>query len=130
MTPLQLRESLETILSDRLGTYRLGNGATTTAISVRAEGEPLPARTRVSGVEAIIRRDPGLRPVPSYINQNAFRVWFVDLLDWSNTGTLEEMATAVLAAYGNVAIADLPVSEGAGPQAHKRLTFSSNPEVR
>ena len=39
---LDIRNQIETLLVDQLGTYTLGNGATTPAISVREQGEPLP----------------------------------------------------------------------------------------
>lgn len=127
MDVLTLRQELESLLVDELGVYTLGNGAKTPAVAVRATGEPMPAGTRVAGVECIIRRDPAAAPVPSYANQKAFRDWTVYLVDWSGSGDLSTLSEMVLDRFGATTITDVSVPEGAGPQCQKRLVIRTNP---
>ena len=129
MDVLTLRQELESLLVDELGVYTLGNGATTPAVAVRATGEPMPAGTRVSGVECIIRREPAAAPVPSYANQKAFRDWTVYLVDWSGSAELTRLSEMVLQRYGGTVISDVAVPEGAGPQSQKRLVIRTAPEI-
>ena len=127
MDVLTLRQELESLLVDELGVYTLGNGATTPAVAVRATGEPMPAGTRVEGVEMIIRRDASSSPVSSYQEHSAFRDWTVYLVDWSGSGDLTTIAEMVLALFGATTITDVSVPEGAGPQCQKRLVIRTNP---
>ena len=126
---LDIRNQIETLLVAQLGTYTLGNGYVTPAISVRGQGEPVPGNTKVSGVEVVIIKEPSLRPVSAYNNQKAFSQWNVELLDWDGRGQLGMMAAVILDYYGGTTVTTVPVVEGAGPQARLRLSFSTNPEV-
>jgi hypothetical protein len=122
-----LRDAVQAALTSHLGTYTLGNAATTPAISVRQTGESLPTGTTVSGLEAIIVRDPALDPVDAYRDQSAFQQWTVYLVDWSNTGRTAAAAAAVLAAFPGTRIRDLQVPEALGPMSQKRLTITTTP---
>lgn len=127
MDVLTLRTSLESVLVDSLGTYTLSNGATTPAMSVRAVGESMPADTKVSGLEAILVRDPLPEPVPSYRDQKAFLRWTLFLVDWDGTNAPHEAAALILSAYPGTSITSVSVPEAAGPGSQLRLQIRTSP---
>lgn len=127
MNVLTLRTELETLLVDLLGTYTLGNGATTPAVSVRSVGETLPAKTTVSGLELVIIRDPELDRINAYRNQEAFRLWTLYLIDWDGTGIAPTAAGRVLYAYPGTESTSVSVPEGLGPKAQMRLQLRIAP---
>lgn len=122
---LSLRADLADALEGLLGVYTLGNGATTPALSVRATGEAMAATTRVSGLEAIIIRDPSTTPIPSYQQQEAQQAWTVYLVDWSNSGVLGAAARKVVRRFPGTEVSDPMVPAGLGPTAQKRLIVRS-----
>jgi hypothetical protein len=128
MNVLTLRTELETLLVDLLGVYTLGNGSRTPAVSVRAQGETLPAKTSVSGLELVILRDPELQRVNAYRNQEAFRLWTLYLVDWAGTGIGEAAAGRIVYAYPGTDETSLNVPEGLGPKAQRRLVLRTAPE--
>lgn len=129
MDLLSLREALETTLVDQLGTYVLANGATTSAISVRAPGESLPPGTAVQGLEVVIVREPEVVPVRQYQNQQAFSRWTLYLVDWSGSAPLQEVAGRLLWSYpGSNAVA-VSVPRGVGPRSQMRVDITTNPET-
>jgi hypothetical protein len=123
MTVLELRNALAALLTASLGTYTLGNGSTTPAISVRAVGERRPVDTTVTGLEVVIVRDPELTPVEVYKEPGAFREWTVYLIDWSDATSLEAPAAAVVAAYPGTLVQTANVPKGIGPQNQMELTI-------
>jgi hypothetical protein len=123
MTVLELRNALASLLSASLGTYTLGNGSTTPAISVRAVGERRPVDTTVTGMEVVIVRDPELSPIDAYKDPGAFREWTVYLIDWSDATSLEAPAAAVVAAYPGTLVQAANVPKGVGPQNQIELTI-------
>lgn len=128
MDVLTLRQELETLLVDDLGSYTLGNGAVTPAIAVRATGEPQPPGTRVSGVEVILRRNPDLEPVNAYQREVAIRRWRVFLVDWEGDRNLDRLAGRIIYAYPGAEVETLNVPEGAGPQHQMRITIRTGPD--
>ena len=128
MNVLTLRTELETLLVDLLGVYTLGNGMTTPAVSVRAEGEMLPAKTTVSGLELVLLLDPELERVNAYKNQEAFRLWTLYLVDWAGSGVGESAAGRIVYAYPGTDVTTVRVPEGLGPKAQKRLKIRTAPE--
>jgi hypothetical protein len=129
MNVLTLRTELQTLLSAKLGTYTLGNGNTTPAVSVRATGESLQPGTTVSGIELVIVRDPDSQPLPQYRQQRAFDVWTVYTVKWGGTAELVEVRDLVLTAYPGTTFETPRVPEGLGPKAQLRLTIRTNPET-
>jgi hypothetical protein len=123
MTVLELRNALAALLTASLGTYTLGNGSTTPAISVRAVGERRPVDTTVTGLEVVIVRDPELTPVEVYKEPGAFKEWTVYLIDWSDATSLEAPAAAVVAAYPGTLVQTANVPKGIGPQNQMELTI-------
>jgi hypothetical protein len=128
MDVLTLRQELESLLVDELGTYTLGNGAVTPAVAVRATGEAMPSGTKVSGVELIIRRNPDLEPVNAYQREVALRKWRVYLVDWAGDRNLEQLAGRVVYAYPGCEVETVNVPEGAGPQHQMRLVITTGPD--
>jgi hypothetical protein len=123
MTVLELRNALAALLTASLGTYTLGNGSTTPAISVRAVGERRPVDTTVTGMEVVIVRDPELTPLDAYRAPGSFREWTVYLIDWSDATSLEAPAAAVVAAYPGTLVRAASVPKGVGPQNQMELTI-------
>jgi len=130
MDLLSLRETLETLLVDQLGTYTLANGVTTPAISVRAVGELSPARTTVSGLECIIRREAQLTGLVQYERSTSFRSYTIFLVNWGDED-LGAAAEIVTRGFSDAAIRELTtltVPQGQGPQDQMRLVLQFNPE--
>lgn len=126
-TVLELREALETLLADYLGFYTLANGATTPAIHVRAVGEPMPAGTRVDGLELVIVRDPDLDPLRQYRAPKAFRRWQLYLVGWSVDADIETAASLILADYPSATMASITVPEAIGPEHQIRIELTTAP---
>lgn len=126
MDVLTVRTQVQSALSSHLGTYTLGNGATTPAISVRSANEPLPGGTKVTGLEAIIIREPQLEEARVYKDALATRRWTVYLVDWSGAGKLEAAAAALAYAIPGARSFDVFVPEGAGPRSQKRVLIPTN----
>lgn len=127
MDILGLRVALETLLVDYLGSYQLGNGTVTPAIHVRSYGEPLAAGTTVTGLELVLIRDPALDPLRQYNAQEAFRTWTAFLVNWDDTGRLEDAAAMVVRAFPGTSVSSLPIPEGLGPRHQMRLEIPTNP---
>jgi len=131
MDLLSLREELETLLVDELGTYRLANGAVTPAISVRAIGELSPAATKVTGLECIINRQPVLSQLQQYVPVNSFRSFTLYLVNWGGV-ELADVAEKIMRGFPmalSTTIQQLQVPEGTGPRDQMRVTLKFNPEA-
>jgi hypothetical protein len=128
MDVLTLRTELETLLVDLLGVYLLGNGTRTPAISVRQPSETLPAKTTVSGLEAIIMREPALEPISAYSRAEAIRVWTVYLVEWSGQGGLTQAASRIVRDYPSATVTTLQVPEGVGPSSQLRVQIRTGPD--
>jgi len=127
MDVLDLRNALETVLVDRLGTYTLSNGTTAPAISVRSIGEPMQPNTKVGGLEAILRRDPLPEPVITYLNQKAILRWTLFLVDWDGTNAPHLAAQDVLLAFPGTTMQSLPVVQDDGPRSQLQLVIRTFP---
>lgn len=129
MDVLTLRTELETTLVDVLGTYRLANGATTPAISVRSSGESLPAGTTVTGLECVILRDPELVPIRQYAKEHAFRRWTCYLVQWTDEGvSLQDVAGRLIWAYPGSNAVSINVPQSVGPRHQMRIDIQTNPD--
>lgn len=129
MELLTLREELETLLADDLGTYTLANGIRTPAISVRAAGEPSPARTVVSGLECIIQKQPRPTTPRQYATTSPFLSYTVFLVGWDGTN-LTPIATRITQHFASalaLEVTPLQVPQGQGPQNQMRLVLQFNP---
>lgn len=128
MNLLSLRTELETTLVDVLGVYVLANGTKTPAISVRGEGESLPANTTVHGLECVILREPELVPIRQYSQEQAFSRWTLYLVDWSGDASLQDVAGRLLWVYPNSNAVKINVPRGAGPRSQMRVDIQTNPD--
>jgi hypothetical protein len=129
MDVLSLRTELETTLVDVLGTYRLANGATTPAISVRSTGDSLPAGTTVTGLECVILRDPELVPIRQYSKEPAFARWTLYLVQWTDEAvSLQDVAGRLLWAYPGSNAVSIRVPQGVGPRHQMRVDIQTNPD--
>jgi hypothetical protein len=129
MNVLSLRTALETTLVDVLGTYTLANGVTTPAIAVRAAGESLPAGTTVTGLEAVILREPELVPVRQYRKEHAFSRWTVYLVDWDGEASLQTVAGRLIWAYPGSNAVSITVPRGVGPRSQMRVDIQTDPDT-
>lgn len=127
MDLLSLRNTVETRLVDVLGTYRLANGALTTALSVRSQGEGLPPGTTVSGIECVIIRDPELIPVSQYESQQAFSRWTIYLINWDSELDLGVLGRELLSDWPGAGFTTVPTVRGAGPRAVMRIGIQTDP---
>jgi hypothetical protein len=135
MNAKTLRDSLASILSSRLGTYTLANGSTTPAIGVRAAGEPRAPGTRVTGLEAIIVKEPDLSQEDTtsglrvqYKSTPSFPTWTVFLIQWSGTGSAADAARVVMDTYPGSTFTTAGVPVGVGPLNQVRLSILTNPD--
>jgi len=122
MDLLTLRSGLSTLLSSDLGTYTLGNDATTPAISVRAPYEPRPPYKSVSGLEVVIEKIPESEPVRQYGNEELLRSWTVYLIDWSGSDPTPA-AAKIADTYPGTTLTTLQVPPELGPPQQVRITI-------
>lgn len=127
MDVLTLRIALETLLADLLGTYRLANGISTPAISVRDIGEGLQPNTTVSGLEVVIVREPELVPIRQYSKEHAFSRWTVYLVNWAGEVSLQEVANKLIWAYPGSDAVKINVPQGVGPRDQMRVELQTDP---
>lgn len=128
MDVLTLRIELESLLADELGVYTFANGVKAPAISVRATGEGMLPATSVTGIEAILRRNPDLEPINAYQREVALRIWTLFLVDWSGSGNLDQVAGKVVYAYPGSEVLTVMVPEGGGPKHQKRVRITTGPD--
>jgi hypothetical protein len=131
MELLTLREELETLLVDELGTYTLANGIVTPAISVRAVGELSPAGTVVRGMECIIEKQAELPVIMQYTAQRTFKRYTLYLVSWDGRD-LTPASRLILEGFPQAVTASirpLRVPEGQGPQNQLRMVLQFNPEA-
>lgn len=130
MDILALRTSVAATLSSLIGTYRLANGSTTPAISVRGNGDSLPAGTTVTGMEVVILREPEeLRPIASYQRGQAINRWTLYLVDWDATASLQEAAGRLIWAWPGSNAVSIRVPQSVGPRNQMRVDLQTNPET-
>lgn len=129
MNILQLRSEIEVLLADQLGLYTLSNGETTPAISVRAEGEALPAGQTADGLEAVIIRDPDLTAIPQYSEAGTLRRWVVYLVVWNTYVEIETAIDRMVYTYAGSRVDTVPVPRGTGPLHQTRITFPGPPPL-
>ena len=120
MDLLALRSALSTALSNRLGTYTLGNGSTTPALVVRDPGEGIAAGTAVSGLEVVINSVPELDQQLQYTSSPFVQIWNVFLVDWGG-GDIEGAAAVVQSGFPGTTATILAVTEGIGPRRQTQL---------
>jgi len=78
---LDLRQELETLLSDLLGTYTYPDGATTPAINV---GFKVPEGVTATGLEVVISPEPSSQPMAMQGDKGVYREWLVVLRQWDD----------------------------------------------
>ena len=121
ITAKELRDDLQSLLTAVLGTYTLANGATTPAVTVRADADGLAAGTKVSGLELVINRHPVQDPVRQYLRETCAETWEVWLLAWSDAAQIREAAATIVKAYPGTTAQVITVPEGWGPKRQVKL---------
>lgn len=129
MNVLTLRYLIVQAIDDYLGTYTLGNGTTTPALSVRQVGEGLAPGTTVTGLEVIIVTEPDLSPIRAYMNEESFRDWTIYLVGWDNTANLSTAAAELLYAFPGSTATSITVPENIGPKNQMRVSIRTNPRA-
>jgi len=123
MNVREFRDGIEATLTGALGQYTLPNGATTAAIAVRAEGEGLAPGTTVTGVEAVILREPTPIPVRQYRQEQSLHDWTLFLVDWDGNATLQQVANQVIYAYPGATVTPVSVPRDVGPRSQMRISI-------
>jgi hypothetical protein len=118
-----LRDDLQTLLGHQLGTYTLANGASTPAVSVRADSESLAAGTKVSGLEVVINRHPVQDPVLQYENEECEELWEVWLLAWNDAAPITDAAARVVKRYPGTTLQQITLPESWGPKRQVKITL-------
>ena len=129
MNILQLRSEIEDLLTAELGVYTLPNGETTPAISVRAEGEALPAGMTADGLEAVIIRDPEPTAILQYSEASILRRWVVYLVVWNTYVEVETAIAELVYTYAGSRVDTVPVPRGTGPLHQTRIVIPSPPPL-
>lgn len=126
MDVLTLRSQIAAVLSGSIGTYTLGNGATTPAISVRRIGEGLFPGTTVTGLEVVIVQEPDLEPVSQYRPPVARDTWTVYLVAWGAAVDMKSVSYKMLSGFPGSTVQTISVPEGVGPRNQLRCSIPSS----
>lgn len=105
MKVLDLRNAIQALLSEELGTYTLPGGFETPAIVVLSTGEVLSDRT-VSGLEVVIRRSPVRdEGAECFDCVRAVKTWQVFLVQWGGDYTIDDAKEKIRQKFpGSVAV--------------------------
>jgi hypothetical protein len=125
ITVRQLRDDLQSLVGNWLGSYTLANGAVTPAVAVRADSEGLDAGTKVSGLELVINRHPNIDPVRQYLSEGCSEVWEVWLLAWADGAHVTEAAALIVATYPGTTAQVVTLPEGWGPKRQVKLEIQN-----
>ena len=126
MDAASLRTQIAALLANDLGTYTLLNGATTPAISVRPEGDRLAAGTTAAGLELVILAEPRLSPVGAYLQQDAWREYFVFLVGWDDTADITAAAEKLIYNFPGTEWQEIPIAKRVGPTNQARVIIRSD----
>jgi len=118
-----LRDDIEILLQSFLGQYTLANGATTPAVSVRADSESIAAGTKVSGLEVVINRHPVQDPVRQYSDELCEELWEIWLVAWDTSVDITRAAARMVKRYPGTTLQQITVPEGWGPKRQVKLTL-------
>jgi hypothetical protein len=123
MDVLTLRSQVAAVLTGVIGTYTLGNGSTTAAISVRKIGVGLAQGTTVSGLEVVIVQEPDLQSVSEYREPNSQELWTVYLVDWGTTVDMKAAGKKIVKGFPGSEVSTISVPEGVGPRNQLRCSI-------
>lgn len=124
MNVREFRDALQATLAPALGSYVLPNGSSTPACSVRNWGDGPPAGTTVTGLEAIIIREPATVPIRQYQDEQSLNEWSCYLVNWTGgNNSLQAAVGVILAAWPGTVASQIQVSQGVGPLAQVQLTI-------
>lgn len=129
MNVLTLRYLIVEAIEDYIGTYTLGNGTTTPAVSVRAVGEGLTPGTTVAGLEVVIVTEPDLTPIRQYIGEEAFRDWTVYLVGWDEDAELAQAGAELIRMFPGSRAVSISVPPNVGPKNQMRVSITTNPQA-
>ena len=112
----ELREAIETLLVDELGTYKLPDRTNIPAVYVLDTGGSVPVDWKATGLECIIRRSPSSRNTngSTFDGTRFNKNWQIYLLQWDGPHTLEAAVTRIERYFSGVRSFGVPVGEQRG----------------
>ncbi|MBW4422486.1 MAG: hypothetical protein KME13_25290 [Myxacorys californica WJT36-NPBG1] len=114
MNVVELRNQIETLLTDEVGTYALTGGTTTPAVIVLDSGDVVSDRT-VTGLEVVIRRSPiSDEGKATFDSVRAVKMWQIFLVQWGDHYTLEAAKDKLRRKFPNTRAIPIKVEKGSG----------------
>ena len=111
MTILELRNTLEVLLADILGTYTLPNGSTVPAVYVDGR-YGVPKDWKVDGLEASVRQysSPRSRPLMGMVEMR--KAWEVQLSQYSpSSENMDDAVDRILRHFPDASLTGFPSSD-------------------
>ena len=111
MTILELRNTLEVLLADILGTYTLPNGSTVPAVYVDGR-YGVPKDWKVDGLEASVRQYPSRRSRPLMGMVEMRKAWEVKLSQYSpSSESMDDAVDRILRHFPDTSLTGFPSSD-------------------
>lgn len=111
MTILELRNTLEVLLADILGTYTLPNGSTVPAVYVDGR-YGVPKDWKVDGLEASVRQYPSWRSRPLMGMVEMRKAWEVKLSQYSpSSESMDDAVDRILRHFPDTSLTGFPSSD-------------------
>lgn len=111
MTILELRNTLEVLLADILGTYTLPNGSTVPALYVDGR-YGVPKDWKVDGLEASMRQYPSRRSRPLMGMVEMRKAWEVKLSQYSpSSESMDDAVDRILRHFPDTSLTGFPSSD-------------------
>ena len=111
MTILELRNTLEVLLADILGTYTLPNGSTVPALYVDGR-YGVPKDWKVDGLEASVRQYPSRRSRPLMGMVEMRKAWEVKLSQYSpSSESMDDAVDRILRHFPDTSLTGFPSSD-------------------
>lgn len=111
MTILELRNTIEALLADILGTYTLPNGSTVPAVYVDGR-YGVPKDWKVDGLEASVRQYPSRRSRPLMGMVEMRKAWEVKLSQYSpSSESMDDAVDRILRHFPDTSLTGFPSSD-------------------
>jgi hypothetical protein len=111
MTILELRNTLEVLLADILGTYTLPDGSTVPAVYVDGR-YGVPKDWKVDGLEASVRQYPSRRSRPLMGMVEMRKAWEVKLSQYSpSSESMDDAVDRILRHFPDTSLTGFPSSD-------------------
>ena len=111
MTILELRNTIQILLADILGTYTLPNGSTVPAVYVDGR-YGVPKDWKVDGLEASVRQYPSRRSRPLMGMVEMRKAWEVKLSQYSpSSESMDDAVDRILRHFPDTSLTGFPSSD-------------------